>query len=233
LAIQTPTLAIVLGFAALVPLTAAAQSCDTAKVLAQMDTASARFKSAQADFQWDQLQAVVQEHDIQSGTIYFDRHSSATVMAAHITQENGQNAPKTVTYRGGEVELYQPMLNQETILQAGNNRAQAESFLTLGFGGSGKDLKANWDVSCQAMETVGGAQTAKLALKPKSQSVANMFSQVTIWVDPARAISLKQVFDEPSGDSRTATYSNIRYNSPINPDVVEIHVAPGTQVVRK
>jgi outer membrane lipoprotein-sorting protein len=212
---------------------AGAQSCQTDKILAEMDAAAAKFRSAQADFKWDQLQAVVQEHDIQTGTIYFDRHASGTVMAAHISQENGENAPKTVTYRGGEVELYQPLLNQETILQAGNNRAQAESFLTLGFGGSGKDLQANWDVTCQGMETVGGTQTAKLALKPKSPSVANMFSQVTIWVDPTRAISLKQVFSEPSGDNRTATYSNIRYNTAIDPNVFEIHAKPGTQVVRK
>ncbi len=42
-----------------------------------------------------------------------------------------------------------------------------------------------------------------------------MFAHVTIWVDPTQGISYKQIFYEPSGDNRTATYTNIRYNQPI------------------
>ncbi len=213
---------------------AAAQACDSNKVLRQMDAGAAKFESAQADFAWDQVQAVLPgEHDIQSGTIYFDRHGDTTAMAAYIKQQNGQNSPKTVTYTGGELDFYQPEINQETIFRAGNNRAQYESFLTLGFGGSGKSLEANWQVSCTAMETVGGVQTAKLDLKPKEKSVADIFSQVTIWVDPARAISMKQLFLEPGGDSRTATYSNIRYNAKVDPEVFKIKTKPGVQMVRK
>jgi outer membrane lipoprotein-sorting protein len=56
---------------------------------------------------------------------------------------------------------------------------------------------------------------------------------VTIWVDPARGVSLKQIFYEPSGDNRTATYQNIRYNQPIKGDVFHIDVAPGTTRVIK
>lgn len=218
---------------------AGAQQCDQAKVLRQMDAAAAKFESAQADFSWNVLQAVVQEHDIQTGTIYFERHggsgaaSASTSMAAYVKQQNGQNAPKTVTYTGGELQLYQPAINQLTILKAGANQAQYESFLTLGFGGSGKDLEANWQVSCSGMEKIGATATAKLQLKPKQQSVANTFSQVTIWVDPAQAVSLKQVFDEPSGDSRTATYTNIKVNTKLDADLFKIKTKPDTTVVRK
>jgi outer membrane lipoprotein-sorting protein len=206
-------------------------------VLRQIDAAAAKFESAQADFTWDVLQAVVQEHDIQTGTIYFQRKgsgaSSGTAMAAYVKQQNGQNAPKTVTYTGGELDLYQPGINQLTILKAGANQAQYESFLTLGFGGSGKDLEANWEVSCSGMETIAGTPTAKLELKPKQASVANTFSHVTVWVDATRAVSLKQVFAEPSGDTRTATYSNIKVNTKLDPEVFKIKTRPDTQIVRK
>ena len=106
----------------------------------------------------------------------------------------------------------QPDLKQETLFSAGSNRGQYESFLTLGFGGSGKDLESNWTVSCQGMESIDGTQTAKLDLKPKQPSVANMFSHVTVWIDPTRSLSLKQIFYQPSGDNRTATYTGIKYN---------------------
>jgi outer membrane lipoprotein-sorting protein len=194
---------------------ASAQSCDTSKVLAEMDTASAKFQSTQADFKWDVLQSVVGEHDIQSGTVYFQRHGDATSMAAYIKQP----AEKTVFFNGSTLTLVQPEIKQETLFSAGSNRGQYESFLTLGFGGSGKDLQSNWTVTCQGMEPIDGTQTAKLDLKPKQPSVANMFSHVTVWIDPARSLGLKQIFYEPSGDNRTATYTAIKYNEKIPADI--------------
>jgi outer membrane lipoprotein-sorting protein len=205
-----------------------AQNCDTAKVLAQMDAASARFQSTQADFKWDVLQSVVNEHDIQSGVIYFERHGGSTSMAAYIKQP----AEKTVFFDGSTLFLVQPEIKQETLFSAGSNRGQFESFLTLGFGGSGKDLQSSWTITCQGMEAVDGTQTAKLDLKPKQQSVANMFSHVTVWIDPARSLGLKQVFYEPSGDNRTATYTAIKYNEKIPADIFKPNVK-GYAVIRK
>lgn len=207
---------------------ARAQSCDTAKVLAQMDAASAKFQSTQADFNWDVLQSVVNEHDIQTGTIYFERHSDSISMAAYIKQP----AEKSVFFDGSTLTLLQPEIKQETLFSAGSNRGQYESFLTLGFGGSGKDLQQNWTITCQGMEPINGTQTAKLDLKPKQQSVANTFSHVTVWIDPSRSLSLKQIFYEPSGDNRTATYSAIKYNNRIPADIFKPK-DKGYTVIRK
>ena len=205
-----------------------AQSCDTAKVLAQMDAASAKFQSTQADFKWDVLQSVVNEHDVQSGTVYFERHGDSTSMAAYIKQP----AEKTVFFNGSTLTLLQPDIKQETLFSAGSNRGQYESFLTLGFGGSGKDLQSNWTVSCQGMESIDGTQTAKLDLKPKQQSVANMFSHVTVWIDPPRSLGLKQIFYEPSGDNRTATYTGVKYNTKIPAEIFKPK-DKGFNIIRK
>ena len=51
------------GILILAPFAAMAQNAELQKVLAEMDTASAKFQSAQADFVWDQCTAVVQSHD--------------------------------------------------------------------------------------------------------------------------------------------------------------------------
>jgi hypothetical protein len=50
----------------------------------------------------------------------------------------------------------------------------------------------------------------------KDPSVKSTFSHVTIWIDPVRGLSLKQIFFAPNGDNRTAVYSNLRLNSRIN-----------------
>ncbi len=210
-----------------------ASSADLQKVITQLNTAATKFLSAQADFTWDQYTAAVQESDVQSGTIYFDRKDGSTRTAAYLKKDNGQDARKTVVYRDGEVQLYEPTIKQLTILKAGANHGQLESFLTLGFGGSGTDLEANWKVSLMGPENMNGVSVVKLDLIPLQPKVLDMFPHVTIWIDPTQGISYKQIFYEPGGDKRTATYKNIRYNQPIASDIFEIKPAPGTNRVVK
>jgi outer membrane lipoprotein-sorting protein len=222
-----------LGWLILLPAGARAQSADLGQVLAQLNAAAAKFSSAQADFTWDQFTAVVQDHDLQTGTIYFERKKDGTRMAAYLKEDNGKPAPRTVMYDGGEVNYYQPMIKQLVIMKAGANRGQWESFLTLGFGGSGTDLESNWQVSLQGMEKMSGVSVAKLDLVPKEQTVLDLFTHVTIWVDPMRGVSYQQVFYEPTGDKRTATYQNIRYNVSLPAAVFQIKPLPGTTTVHK
>ena len=217
---------------ALTVIPALAQNSDLQKVLSQMDSASQKFQSAQADFSWDQLTAVVQSHEITAGTIAFRRSGTSTQMIAHVKTDNGQPAPKEILYKNGELTYYQPTIKQQTIFSAGANRQQYEGFLTLGFGGSGKDLAANWNINFQGMEVIDGVQTVKLDLTPKNTTGNQMFTHITIWVDPARAISLKQIFFQESGDTRTATYSNIQMNQ-VPANAFAIKTAPGTQTTRK
>jgi outer membrane lipoprotein-sorting protein len=211
---------------------AKAQNAGLDKVLAQLDAASARFQSAQADFAWDQYTAVVQNHDVQKGVIAFRRGSKSVAMIAHIKTDNDQPSPKDVLFKDGEVRLYQPQIRQETILSAGANRQQYESYSTLGFGGSGRDLSAQWNIGYGGMEKIDGVETAKLDLTAKHPSPNAMFTHITIWIDPSRATSLKQQFFEPSGDVRTAVYTDIELNK--SPDsMFELKVPKGTDVIRK
>jgi outer membrane lipoprotein-sorting protein len=151
---------------------------------------------------------------------------------ADLKQENGQDAPKKVLFNGSEAKFYEPKINHLTLIRAGANRAQWESFLTLGFGGSGTDLQAIWKVSLQGTEQMDGVTVDKLDLVPIQENVANLFSHVTIWVDPALGISHKQIFYQPSGDSRTATYKNIRYNLSIPANVFVLNPSGATVDVR-
>jgi outer membrane lipoprotein-sorting protein len=208
-------------------------NADLQKVIGELNAAATKFSSAQADFTWDQFTAVVQEHETQTGTIYFERKKGVTRMAAYLKQDNGKDAPKTVIYDGGEVNFYEPTIKQLTTMRAGANRGQFESFLTLGFGGSGKDLEANWKVTLVGSENMDGVTVAKLDLVPKEQKVLDMFTHVTIWVEPSRGISHKQIFYQPSGDLRTATYKNIQYNKPLASEIFQLKPPPGTNHVVK
>lgn len=205
---------------------AIAQNADLQKVLTQMDAASAKFQSAQADLIADQYTAVVQSHDIQKGTIAFRRAAGATEMVMHIKTDNDQPAVKDVLYKGTEIDFYQPSLKQETILSAS---ADNEKYLSLGFGGSGKDLARDWNIAYQGTETIDGIDTAKLDLTPKG-APSNQFSHITIWIDPKRGLSLRQQIFQDGGDYRIANYSNIRLNS-LPDSAFSLQIAPGTQKV--
>lgn len=210
-------------------LACAAQAQNLDAILASMDKAAANFHSAQTDFVWDQYQRVVEEHDIQKGVMYFRRQGNDDVqMAADITAP----AKKYVVFNDGMVQVYIPSAEQVTEYAAGKNKAEFETFLVLGFGGSGKELEDSFDVKFAGMEQVNGVNAGKLELTPKSQKVRNMFATITLWIDPARGVSVQQKFQEPSGDYRLATYSNIQLNKKINGEVFKLKTTSKTKYVR-
>ena len=181
------------------------------EVLRQMDAASLKFQSAEANFHWDLYEKVVQQVTTQqAGTIYFKKNDSKTVMGAKMTSPT----VKLIDYKDGLLRLFDVPTDHLTIVHSKGN--QMESFLTLGFGGSGKDLAKAWTISDLGMETIGGVETAKMDLVSKDPSVRTNISHVTVWVDPVRDVSLKQVFYLVSEDYRTAVYTDIRYNEKVD-----------------
>lgn len=196
-------------------------------VLTKMDEAAAAFKTVETIFVWDQYQKVVDETDTQQGVMFFRRAGNDIEMAADITQPD----KKYVLFTGGNVQVYQPKIDQVTKYNAGKNKAEFESFLVLGFGGRGHDLQKSFDVKYAGMENVGGVNAAKLDLTPKAARVKGMFSTVTLWIDPARGISVQQKFTEPTGDYRLAKYSNIKMNQKLPDNVFKLKTTGKTKVV--
>ncbi|HEU5453633.1 MAG TPA: outer membrane lipoprotein carrier protein LolA [Terriglobales bacterium] len=196
--------------------------------LKSMDRAAAGFKTAQADTEADQYSKIVNETDVQKGTIYFRRSGKDIEIALDITQPD----QKYVVVSGGKVDMYQPKIDQVTEYNAGKNKSDVESFMVLGFGGSGQELQKSFEVKFAGNENVGGVNTAKLELTPKAVKVRNMFNLITLWIDPARGVSVQQRFDEPSGDYRLTKYSNIKINENLNSSVFKLKTTGKTKWVR-
>ena len=196
-------------------------------VLTLLDRTATNFKDIQTDFVWDQYNKVVDDHDLQSGTMYFRRNGNNVEMAADITKPD----KKQVLFTDGRVRVFQPRIDQVTEYSAGKNKADFDSFLVLGFGGRGHDLAKSFDVKYAGTETVNGSTTYKLELTPKSQRVKDMFSLITLWIDKDRGVSVQQRFQERSGDYRLAKYSNIK-NEKLSGDVFKLKTTGSTKVIR-
>ena len=201
-------------------------------VLKKMDSAAVAFHTTEADFQWDQFTRVIGSTDTQTGKIYFRRNAKNIEMFADVQAVNGKPEPKQVLFNDSKLRLYEPKLDRVTVYDTGKNRAEFESFLVLGFGGRGHDLATSFDVKFGGAETVNGIKTSKLELVPKSEKGRKMFSNIELWIDDARGISVQQKFIEAeSGDYRLAKYSNVKINEKIADEDFKLKTTNKTKTV--
>jgi outer membrane lipoprotein-sorting protein len=203
------------------------ETCSLECVLTKLDEAASNFHNAQADFVWEVYQKVVDETDTQKGTVYYRRTGKEIEMMAEIKEPDA----KFVLYKGGKIQVYQPKIEQVIVYPTGSNQGEIESYLVLGFGGSGEDLKKSFDVSYLGEETVGGIATAKLELIPKSEKFRNNVSKILLWIDLSRGISVQQQFFQSQGDYRLAKYSSVQMKAKIGNDVFQLKTTKKTQFV--
>jgi len=204
-----------------------ANSSSLERVLSQMDSVASKFRSAEATFQWDQFQKVVEETDTQKGKIYFRRAGNDTQMAADITQPEA----KYVIYMDGKVQWYQPRIDQVTVYDASKSRQDVGTFLLLGFGGGGHDLLKSFEVKYLGSEKVGDVNTEKLDLTPKAANIRNHVEHIVLWVDPVRGVSVQQQLFQPGGDYKLSKYSDIRINQKISDNIFKLKTTGKTKVV--
>ncbi len=217
---------------ALISAAAPAQTMNLRKVLGQIDASSSKFHDVQADISVDLYTKVVDEHEMQKGMTAFRRQRSGMEMVTRLISASGKPVADLL-YKGGQLDYYQPAAAQETVFSGGSRRGEWDTLLATGFGATANDLTSQWTITFQGMDTIDGRQTAKLDLVSKQASFRNNFSKLTIWVDLTRDITLKQIFLQPDGDSRTVTYSHVRYNTHLPDSLFTLRVAKGTQVVHR
>jgi outer membrane lipoprotein-sorting protein len=201
------------------------------RVLHRLDVAANNFRSTSADFEFDSVETdPVPDKDVQKGTVYYERNGSAFRMAAHIKEVNGKPVPKVLTYSGGVIKLYEKLPNQVTTL---NKLSQYGSWFMLGFGASGKDLAARWEIKYLGPETLDGVKTEKLELVAKDPAVRKNVRMVTIWVDLDKGVTLKQVFDQGPSTYRVNVYFNVKVNQPLPAEVFTFETDRQTQFINR
>ncbi len=206
----------------------AASAQDLKSVLSRLDTASANFHTTTADFEFDTVTTQpIYDKDVQKGTAYYKRDGHNFQMAAHIREANGRPIARDLAYSDGKVLYFDQASNQERVMDA----TKYESYLLLGFGASGRGLAEKWDIKYLGTEVLDGVKTDKLELIAKDPSVLKLFPKVIVWLDTARAVSLKQLFDEGQGTSRSCFYWNIKTNQTLPKDAFSLKTNKQTKMV--
>ena len=205
------------------PLTA---RCDELKrVLERLDAAAKDFHTTSATFEFDTIQTEpVPDTDVMIGTAYYEHNSSHFQMAAHVRERTSGDTSKerehnmhsvglTYIFSGGV--LRQSDTGKANDAHTIDRASKYQSYLMLGFGASGKELEEKWEMQYLGTEKIEGVVTDKLELVAKDPTVRKNVPKIVIWLDTARAVSLKQVFDEGEGVSRVCTYTEIKVNQPL------------------
>jgi outer membrane lipoprotein-sorting protein len=200
------------------PASAGSSESDLKAVLDQMDEASKRFKSAQADVELEQYTKLVDETYRQTGQVFFRRHGGSMDVALHIVKPH----PRQAVLTGDRLVYHDPKTGQLMERKIGNNRADVEAMMNLGFGGRGQELQKDFEVKLMGWELVDNVKTAKLELAPKNDQLKQFFTRMILWIDPKRDVSLKQQRFQSSGDYDITHYFNIQVPGRISDDVFHL-----------
>jgi len=182
---------------------------DLQAALKLMDEASVKVHSVQTNFEWDDYEKVVNQHDVNRGVLYFVREKGKIQFAADVQQ--GPDSPKYVLYKDETVRIF--LKSGVTEYDVKKRKAVADSLVLLGFGGSGRDLQKSFHPRYVRTEQVGGILVYQLELVPLDPDARNLFPSIFLWID-SNGIAVQQRIDKGGGDYRVVKYSDTQINPP-------------------
>ncbi len=184
-------------------------------MLGRMDQAAPAFKGMTADLKIVTYIKVLDDKTTETGTMTMQRVKKNETRA--FIEFSGAAARK-LTLQGKTVRIYYPNLNQYQDYDLGKS-VNVNQFLLLGFGSSGKELSANYDVKNAGTKKIAGVDTTELLLTPKDSKTQEHLKTAEIWIPNDSANPIQQQFNEPSGNYRLITYSNINLNPHLSQNI--------------
>lgn len=197
------------------------------QVLHSMDANATKFRTAQADFVWTPYNSVINETETpDKGKIYFRKAGTEIQMGATIQPPDDRQ----IVFAGGKVQVFQPKTKVVDVYDATAHKDEVESFLVLGFGSSGQDLRKSFELKYVGEEKIGDAQTGHLQLSPLAEQVKKSFPRIDLWID-SNGVSVRQQLFQTGGDYRLADYSHIRVNDKVPDGAFKIKTSGPTKTV--
>ena len=197
-------------------------------VLAQMDQAAPKFSGLSADLRRTTYTKVLDEKALETGTMLLRRGTPRDLQVwINFTTPD----PKTIVFRGRKAEIYYPKMSTIEDWDLGKHSDLVNQFLALGFGSTGRDLKANYGIRYAGEETISGEQAHKLELTPSSPQTRQNIARIELWISEKGSYPLQQQIIKPSGDYYLFTYANVRVNPAIDAEALRLKAPKGTKRV--
>ena len=199
---------------------AAAQPLD--ELLARMDQNAMTFKSMSAKLKYVSYVDVIKESTVNTGTLTMKRSKREAMVLVDFTEPD----PKTVAVAGSKVEIYLPKLQTVEEYDLGKS---VEKYLALGFGASGKELKADYTLQELGADAVNGQKAMRLELIPKSKEVLKQLPRIELWLSEATGYPMQQKLHQTGGDYMLATYSDVLINPRLPEAAYKLNLPKGVK----
>ena len=180
-----------------------------AKILARLDEVAPKFSAATANLTWTDHQAVVDMDEKQSGTMTVKRYSTTKT---HYVVRFTDPDQYTVAVRDGSIERYIPKNNLIQEYDIKRYRDIAQTLMLLGFGTTGRELAASFEISGVRAEAVESQKATHLDLTPKSPGLRHHISHIELWISDELTCALQQKFHYPGGSYKLVTFTNLKLN---------------------
>jgi len=189
-------------------------------ILNRIDKAGAAFRSMSAKVRRLSHTAVINEDNVDSGTILLKRPKPRDMrMLVDLTQPD----PKTVAFQGRKVEIYYPKIQTVQEFDVGNNRALVDQLFLIGFGTSRADLENSYQMRALGPDTIQDQKTERFELIPKSKDVLSHLNKLELWISET-GYPVQQKIYLPGGDYMAVTYSDVKINPNIPDADLKLHL---------
>ena len=205
---------------------AGARAATLDQILAKMDQNAAKFKSVTAKVRWIAYIAVIKEENASTGTLRMKRTKRDVSALVEFTAPD----PKSVAVSGSKLEIYYPKMKTIEEYSLGG-REVAEKYLALGFGASGNDLKADYNIKEAGTEQMNGEKVTRLELIPKSEKVLQQFPKIELWISDATGYPVQEKFFQSGGDYTLIVYSDVTINPSLPDSSFKLNPPKGVQRV--
>ena len=197
-----------------------------AAIATRMDQAAPVFSTVGAKLKKSSFTKVINDTTTESGTILIKRvkPNDMRVKIDFI----GTDA-RSAVFHDRKYEVLLPKVKVVQEYDLGQYGALVDQFMLLGFGTSGKSLLQNYDIKVVKQEEVGGQQTTRLELIPKSKDALVHLSKIEMWVPEGQTYPIQQRLHFPSGNYDTVTYSDLKLNAPLSEDALKLHLPRGVK----
>jgi outer membrane lipoprotein-sorting protein len=200
------------------------------QLLQRLDLAAAHFKSMSATVTYVTHTDVIDENSTEVGKVVMRKVGPGEVQGLiNFTAPN----ERTVTFEKRQVQIYYPKIKTVQVYDLAQHGEELDKFLMLGFGSSGTELAKDYKMNAlgtEPLKEMQGVVAIHLELIPKTGEAQKYIKKIELWIpEQGDAYPLREKITEPSGDSRTMTYADLKINPPLPPDALKLKTPSGVK----
>jgi outer membrane lipoprotein carrier protein len=190
-------------------------------ILAEMDKAGKRLKTMTADFVQTDHDFLLKDQEETRGKLYL-------AIPGRIRWEHAPPKEKVLVVKDDLVRVYNPTARQVHEFRRGQGSKSGGADLLIGFGSNSESIRKNYDVSLAAETDT----EATLALVPKPDSKASLFTRIELTLDKKTWTPVRSVFHSPNRNRADIRFENVALNRDVPADTFELKLPPNVEILR-